>query len=627
MKSHFLVLCSVFVFSSQVFSLRAQDEETQPEPEPAFRLDLLVQRTLADEDGWASAPVRNKKAIGKEEYTWRYRIESREVPVYERVPKKVMVRTKSNSEEGESVMEEKTIYVRGKQKGTKTEERRIGDPEGPHSAKRTRTLYGPGGSDSWRLGGFGNNALAATMMLRQGEQEAQEAALGVALNLGLLYEEQGFPDLTWDLVWSLVLFAECGDEGLKKMVPAMVEKLMGAQIDEGPAMGLWGPVALDPKQLAYLWQKEIETSKAYSEAKAAAEASDTSSRLKTLNEAQLALQDAKTAMKAYTMGYRWARPDKTRVEFKDPDNPENNFSVALPPEYPFHTQTADMGSTWLALYGIRIARENNLIGRPQATTQILRGLRPPPPANPRNVIQLAGRAIVQQQHRSGAFPEANLHQPTQAFSGLQGLPGIPLSKTAQYPELPSPITLTSTAQGLSALAQIGHIVGPQGLRPYAQSMVAAKKVLDKQVDEVVEGNTQFIGETGLGSLGFLWMLGDLGPEMKVAPRDLGQLAAAYADDLEDKKKGVWKSDGRSVPFSTVWRAQAQVLPKRQKNHEDFHVPFVRVTLDPEDKDSVKRFWNSARSSSDSLYPEVTTAVALWILESAATGEEVLDVMP
>jgi len=600
---------------SDVASLSAQEEELGVIPGGVYE---LWKRAVKDEEGWIIPPKRNKKKIGERTVTARYRNVTREIPVYEYETKEVLVRSRDDSGEGAGAMVKKTIKVRGKQKGTKKVTRQVSDPNGPISRQVTRAVYGPGGHDSWYLGRLGTNAMSAAVLLQTevpGVEESLESSISLMVEL---VEGYGLPDLTWDLSWMIILFSESNDQDAQALVPEMVEKLMRGQWLSGQATGLWGPIAIQPEYLAYLYAKFWEESQEYQKVKNKVGDDDKPSSIKKMNEAMAALDAVKEELDQYTWFYAKANPTRTGLTLEDEWEEKRGFT--LPPEYPFHTRTADLESTWIALMALRAAAEKDLIALPTPEPVAARGLRKPPAPNPQQVMVRAGSGVMRNQHSSGAFHEMNFHAAVTDFDKVPGIRGVPLEKGAEHPELESPVTLISTAQGLACLSIIGDVLGPSAYRQYGRSMLGAKKVLDSKIDEALSGTSPHLGGNSLGVMALAMAVMDSGPEMEAAPKDLRTPAREKVKDLYSPKKG-WRPKGTRALLSPVWVAQSKVLPRRQKSHEEFTVPFVWSTYNEEDP---SKYFKSATKNHQGMAPEATTAAAIWILTG---GEPVTEAVP
>lgn len=578
----------------------------------------LWRRAVQDEDGWILPPKRNKKKVGEKKVTARYRKETREVPVYEYETKEILVRSNDDSGGAAGAMVKKTIKIRGKQKGTKQVTRLVSDPNGPISKQVTRAVYGPGGHDSWVLGRLGTNAMATAVLLQTevpGIEEAMEPSIEKMVEL---VEGYGMPDFTWDLAWLIVLFSESSDQNAQALVPEMVEKLMRGQWTSGEANGLWGPLAIQPEYLGYLYAKFWEQSQEYQKVKAKVGDDTKPASIKKLNEATGALDAVKEELDAYTWFYRKADPSKYSATLEDEWEEKRGFR--LPPQYPFQTQTADLESTWLALFAIRAAAEKDLIPLPKREPVMAGGLRKPPTPNPKQVMVRAGAGITKHQHSSGAFPEMNFHTTVSAFDSVPGIRGVPMRKGLQLPRLENPVTLISTAQGLAGLSIIGDVLGPSAYRQYGRSMLGAKKVLDQKIEEALSGESPHLGQNSLGWMALAMAVMDSGPEMEAAPKELRSLVREKVVSTYSPKKG-WRPKGTRPLLSPVWVAQAKALPGRSKNQQEYPEPVVMRAWDQEDPG---KFWKAFNNHSDRTNPEATTAAAIWVLSG---GEPVTDAVP
>lgn len=591
--------------------------------------NFLLSHVEDPEEIWVLPPRRTRRRIGSEEVQRRYREVTVEVPVYEMLEQEVLVQRRGDSDRPGGTLQTRTLRVRGERTGTRTDVRLRRDDDGPIVRTERRAIWGDGGPDEWFLGTLGNNALVALALLRSDLPEAQEAAVPMIEFFSELVQEHGPPDLTWDLAWLIVLFAEYGDVSLHEMTSRMTGKLMLGQVRQGAAAGLWGPMAIDPEHLAALWQRYYDASFAYEGLVARfGESPRSRAEQQRLAEAVQQVQETRQAIQEYTWFYRLVRPQNTWLQLEDEFGDPAPYRFLQPPEYVINQQTADMESTWLALYAIRIARDRNLVpGQlPQAPARLpgnRRAVAPSPPPSPRDVLHLASQALGRAAHGSGAFSELNRHQPVRAFDEMTALPGVPLSHDVRFPELPSPNTLTATAQGFSALVQIGRIMGMGAVREQAPVMVRAKRLLDDRLDSVMEGDHSIVGGSGMGILNLYLALLDPGPEIAAAPRRLREEAVAHLIRLQNER-----DDGSLRPLAdqdflaaTVWRHRISALPRipRAWTQFDYTQPFTNFPPGENSDADRSRFF----SRFGRVQPRLTTAVGLLILCEERMGIQMI----
>ncbi|MCC5847870.1 MAG: hypothetical protein JJU29_07225 [Verrucomicrobia bacterium] len=586
----------------------------------------LLEQVADPDEIWILPPRRTRRRVGTEQVEVRYREVEVEVPMYEMIEREVLTRRRGDSSSDVGGLQSRTIRVRGEQIGTQTVTRLRRDPEGPIRRTENRVIWGDGGPDEWMSGLLGSNALAATALLRSEHPEAREAVSPMLEFFRETFERHGLPDQTWDLAWLIILFAEAEDPSLHEMTANMVGKLMLSQVRSGPAAGLWGPMAVSPEHLAALWRRYYDASSTYNDLVARFGESPTRrADAQRVAEAATAMRRAQEAIDDYTWTYRQIQPHRTWIDLEDDFGDEILLRVQQAQEYVVNQQTADMESTWLALYALRTARERNLIPRqlpapptPEPTAR--RSAMPPPPPSPREMLFQTAQTLRFAAHPSGAFPEINHHQPVTAFDEMKGLPGVPIGD-AEFPRLPSPGTLTSTAQGYSALVQLGRIMGMGALRQQAQAMVRAKQALDERIDAVIEGDHELVGGSGLGILNLYLAFLDPGPEIAAAPRNLRAKAAEHLIRLQRDDGSIRPLPEQDFLAPTVWRQRIDKLERipRAWTQFDYAQPFTNFPDGDRSQDRSRYFSRYTR-----VQPVLTTAAALLVLAEERRGTEVVD---
>lgn len=593
--------------------------------------EFLLQRVEDEEEIWVLPPRRTRRRIGTEPVERRYREVTVEVPVYEMIREEVLVQRGGQSGGDVGGLVRRTRQVRGEQIGTRTVTRQVRDPEGPIVRTENRVIWGDGGPDQWMTGLVGQNALAALALLRSGHPDAGEAVEPMLEFFVGLVREHGAPDLTSDLAWLILLFAETDREDLHNYVHAMVAKLMQGQVRSGPAAGLWGPLAVSPEMLHALWQRFYHASFAYQElVERFGEDPRRDSERRRVHEAASAVENARAEIEAFTWIYRDFRPHRAWTELRDSHGDDILLQYRNPPEYLFNQQTADLESTWLALLAIRAARDRRLVPSrlpelpPPPATGVRRVAAPPPPPSPRDVVANAANALTRRAHPSGAFPEINLHQPVRLFDELEGIPGVPLQET-DFPELPSPITLTATAQAFSAYTQVGRILGLQALRPHAPAMARARALLEQRLQSVVEGDASIVGGGSLEVLSLYLAFLDPGPDIPGMEKDLRGEAVRHLLTLQHEN-GSWRIPETQQPvLPNVWLHRIETLPGvgRAMQPHEYARPFTNFPREENpDRHRSRLFERFGRAQ-----PAFSTAVALLILTEEARGTETLESSP
>ncbi|MCC5844711.1 MAG: hypothetical protein JJU05_10710 [Verrucomicrobia bacterium] len=592
--------------------------------------DFLVDQ-VNEENEWMLPPQRSRQRLGREPVEVRYREELVEVPVFAEEEREIVVRPRETSGEGVRGLERRVIRVRGEQTGTRMERRLVRDPEGAIVRRENRVIWGAGGPDEWAIGRFGSNAMAGVALLRSGHPEAERVVNPMLDFFGELVRSEGPPDMTRDLAWMIVLFAESERESVQNLVPGMMAKLMAGQVREGPGAGLWGPLALNAEVLAGHWLRVWDASQRLQAlTDQVGESPSRRADAERLGELTGEVLRAQRALNAYTWTHRDADVFRAWVELADP-NADEVLRVRRPMEYLFNQVNVDLESTWLALYALRVGRERGLLPAalpeiPQVSRGVRRGVPPPQPRSlppPRQILLDAAAALARIQSASGAFSEANVHQPVRHFDELTALPGVPLPDTP-FPELGNPVTLTATAQGFAAWTQIMRLIGLDAMRGYAPRMGRAKALLDGQFDRVFsEEDAALRGGGGLGIAAMGFALLDPGPPIPQADRNLrGDFVEAVLALQRDN--GSWTPFRRNPPLvPTVTRQRIERLPSIGRAHRQFDygqafTPFPDKVEGDDDRlrsQMLERFGHAQ--------PVAVTAKILLTLSEELRGSEVL----
>ncbi len=592
--------------------------------------DFLVEQ-VGEDNEWILPPQRSRQRLGREAVEVRFREELVEVPVYAQEEREIMVQPRGGTGETVRGLERRTIRVRGEQIGTQMQRRLVRDPAGPILRQENRVIWGPGGPDEWSIALFGTNAMAGVALLRSGHPEAERVTGPMLDFLAELVRMEGPPDLTWDLAWMIVLFAESDRESVQDLVPGMMAKLMAGQVREGPGAGLWGPLALSPEVLAGHWLRVWDASRQLQTlTDQVGESPTRRSDVERLGELTQGVLRAQRDLDAYTWIHRDADVFRAWVELNDP-NGEGVLRVRRPMEYLFNQVNVDLESTWLALYALRVGRERGLLPAalpeiPRVAQEPRRGVPPPQirslPA-PRQILLDGAASLARIQLGSGAFAEANLHQPVRTFDELTALPGVPLPETP-FPPLENPVTLTATAQGFAAWTQMMRLLGLDAMRAYAPRMGRAKALLDNQFDRLFsEEDAALAGGGGLGLAATGFALIDPGPPIPQADRNLRGEFVERILPLQ-RENGSWQPFRRNAPLvSSVTRQRIEQLPSVGRAHRQFDYGQAFTPFPDKVEGNEDRLRGQMLERFGSAQPVPATAMLLMVLTEELRGSEVL----
>ncbi|MCG3149037.1 MAG: hypothetical protein PCFJNLEI_02489 [Verrucomicrobiae bacterium] len=383
------------------------------------------------------------------------------------------------------------------------------DPNGPITRPYFTPIFDKDSGERWPYGGLGNNGLAILALRHCGVKHDDPLVSTPAYNLLHIVNSFGIPDNTHDLAWLTAGFAVMPGSEFKELTEQFASKLLDGQITTGPGTGLWGPVCVntamgsaliktlgkwadDKKALRLELNAELAkktTGKPTTRAQrleAELEALDT--RLTDLQEKSSRI--TQNGLLLYNIfGHRslgwdaWGR--------RTLNHQGERFNIELFPYIIQNQISADLQSTALALYALRIAFENGRLPlktwRPETPRPVNTPAAPssdfPPPREARDVIALAARALTAARPTDGQWPELNFHQPVTDYAWLKSITQV---NPTEFPKLPQPVTLVSICNGTAALANIQIIQTGKAVptplesatcRPLFQDLQAGKLIL------------------------------------------------------------------------------------------------------------------------------------------------------
>jgi len=515
-------------------------------------------RAAKDEDGWVIPPIRTRKVTGYEEVTVRYARKTFREPVYEYETYETYEREMGDDSLSSKRLKKVTRRRIKRQIGTRPVERLVSDPKGPIIRKVKRAIWGGGGPDFWGVGRLGHNALALVALRRAGVSHDDEMVSRLAENLADFVEHYGAPDFTWDLACMTAAFALLPDGFYQKLAESMAGKLLDGQIPGGTCKGLWGPVSINTQLLAAALKYEQILSKIREREKARLEQRETPLVRKKFDKAEAALH----ALQQDIVHIAMSASALEKIDYRIYLTPEGQDPITLIglPHYVFTQTTADVESTAVALWALRIAAERGVL--PKQTVPPSVGGRPLLPAKRTgSVLSRAARALAAAQQKNGGWNEMNQHQPVKDFNRMTGFPGIPV-RQSRFAALDSPATALSAWQGCAGLLAAGHAIGLDRLlaqlRPIAERGLARTRRL---AEALAKGTLE---DAALGARvppydGYLFLAG-VSREFQGAKEDRRDLWRQLAFKLVDAQNddGSW---GKRYPVGyflpTSLRARLQ----------------------------------------------------------------------
>jgi|GEM_PF-2092001 len=438
-------------------------------------------RTLAakDEEGLFYPPIRRRKAIGYSDKKVMYRKIVVQIPVHEWTTiTKEVVRNVKVGDSGAVTVKKKVkvpVRVRGKQTGTRPQNRLVRDKNGTIERIHKVAKYGPGGTVEWKSGQLGQNALVIYALIKSGVDPFDELISRPLETFSYLYNTFGLPDSTWDLAWSICAFANSGLEEHRELASQMAAKLAGAQMKSGQAAGLWGPVGLDTELLGAILSANADTSAEYLRFKEKFDKKKKEYDENKMKEALELIRRTNNLKGRYTM---MAKESSVyfRVILKDKGFSETAgqvFNLIAFPLYLYNQTTVDLETTALVLHALSVASTKDVLPketttlRPKGSRQTLGKSRTLP-----QVLASAANAIAKGQFKDGSFHQLNFHQPVNDFDKSLLIRGVP-ADPATFPKLESPTTIASAAQGFATLNAFAAIAGEQAASRYARNFQAA----------------------------------------------------------------------------------------------------------------------------------------------------------
>ena len=550
----------------------------------------FVNLAKKDEQGWFYPPQRTRKVVGYKEKVYRYKNVSktvtRDIPIYEyRTEQKEVYRTQKVGTGSSAISVRKkvkvNVQVRGKQIGSKkhthTYNQLVRDEKG--SIERTHKIpqYGPGGPDIWKAYQWGHNALAVYALIKAGVEPTDDLVLIPLESLRRIYLSYGFPDQTWDLAWSVAAFAESEQEHLQELATMMASKLASGSVQEKPGLGLWGPVCIDIPLLGKSMETMISAGLDFAKFKKKfAEKKETFDERK-MNAAEETIKQALVLKKKLTMMARETSVPLSRMALKDmgfSDTAGQTIHITTFPQYVWNQTSVDMESTMVALYGLSVAVEKKLL--PEETLAPRSDFGRRAIAKPRKVSQVimtAIQALVAKQEQDGAFGEANIHQPVNAFNKQDLLRGIPADPKTFKP-LDSPTTIVSTAQGFASLNSFAKIAGTENFRRFAKNLDAARKILDRDLPEALFSSSPDLGESTFAPFDLIFSISDAGPQNPNAPVEFDSRLSRFLVEHQEKD-GTWTTKHKPKRMITSsFRERFKSLPEVAGAKFDYSQAFV-----------------------------------------------------
>ena len=592
-----ILSAAVFLTLPPLLSTAETDTPEQQinEMQDAIERGAEYLRALAEEDdeGWFYPPRRsmNRRRVGERTVEVRYRRETVERPVYEYNNVEVYRNVKvGDSIDAVTVRQKVTERRRGRQIGTRQEERMVRDPEGDIVRQETRPIWEHDveAPDEWRAGQFGQNAMAAYSMIRAGIEPSESVVSTVLDNLTTLYESFGLPDWTWDLAWSAAALSMSHDNRHRDMARKLSGKLLDGQIASGPAAGFWGPTCVNTELLAALWLRREQLGEQLINARARFEERGRRSDEEEAERAQNAVGEILAEMQKVTMTAHLPMRGVGRVRLNSDMAP--SIDVAMPADHIFNQQSADLESTAAALLALAIAGKQELVPmeteRPLDKSGRLAARPFTPPVRAGNVLSAAMQNVSRAQNPNGMWAEGNIIQPVTAFRDAKSAPGVtPQTRAPRFPDIENPATFTATSQGAAALQSIGTLGGPGAMAQVQQRIGFAGEIALPWLKELQKAEYGAnIGGRMPPFEAFFHIAGFLPAVEKETANALREEISSYLL-AEQTGDGSWRARSNTDFVPTSYRARMEVMPGLPRNaraRRDFDYSQPHVPVDKED---------------------------------------------
>ena len=595
------ILVTAFLASVTLSGAWAQDnagtEETAGEmPEKVSIADVRAAITdailyfrfqsIKDSDDFFVPPERTRRVIRREyvDVTRRYRKVQRKEPVYdyEYETYTTMEVDKSGSSVGAAAELKKVTkrrVVGRRQVGTRTVTRLVRDSNGPIAKTRThrKDIWGPGGPDELHPGWYAQNAMAVYLQLRAGLDLTDERLAESVFSLANYVEAFGIPDRTWDLAWLTAAFVNLpkDNEIYNNLSKELVNKVLLGQINDGRGEGMWGPVCVNPELVAAMIKAERELAKEHIR--------EWEDRLKRSGDrekyAPKIMAGRRIVDEFHKKLVKYSRRALDFEEWNEPSHRQpddhirarndwqmNSAKIYGFPMYIYGEMTADMESTSLALFALREAKKNGYL--PDAPT-VPKGYRDRPVMHVNSterIIRRAADAIAGRQAPNGTFSQSIVWQPVRAFNDI-GLPGLPMKDTTEIAGR-SKVTLLSTAQGYTALADAVTLLDGAGGR-YRRQLMLSNNVVKDMANALITGDTKGlkVGDDKLGSYAFAFTMGRLLESSGGNTGDNRELWWKLTDYLlkrRDDKENVWVTGNKDMRTYTPSVGELLKIREKQK---------------------------------------------------------------
>ncbi len=373
-------------------------------------------------------------------------------------------------------------------------------------------------TERWGGGHLGNNAVVLLALLRYGKPETDAVVARIAEQLDQYVAQWGVPDTTWDTAWLAAAFANLEAPRFSKTRDRLLSRILDAQLTEGTAKGMWGPLCINTRLLADLLAYEKRLTEEQDDRVRSAAPAAVAETLK-------ALTNFYPNVSRQALRFKKATRPQTLT-----DNTGGTIKAAGLPYAPYNQVFADMESTALAVFALTEADRNGCLPEKTARPSSLAG---PPiglPRQSRNVLSDAAASIAGRARRDGRWDACNVHEQTGPFPAYEGAAFVPELEG----DLASDATLRSTATALTALLRAAKATGAEAgtiLRRNAQTCAAARDSLLKELPAFLAAAETNVHDKAYATYKTLLQVAGVGHRYGTAEVDRPKACAALLDTL------------------------------------------------------------------------------------------------
>lgn len=320
-------------------------------------LSLMTQD--ANMPGLVVPLIKQRKVTGTKEVEMRFTKTT--VPIYKEIRKPVeeLVTVRK----GYSVVIKRVVrqkVVKRIKIGEK--EKLIPDPKGDIVKTVRKPVYGPGGPDIEPGAWLGNNAMALCALLEAGVSPAEHPHMRqMARTLADFVDQFGAPDTTWDIAWAVAALARFPGEVNERALKHLIGRLVSGQCRARAGLGMWGPVCVNPDHLAAVIT-EFAKVDLYAQ-RVAALSRQHHPEDPRVRKAKADLQAAQRMVaglfrQVSTSGLRFSKATRPGLIQSAMGFPFPEVEAPGWPYNAFHETLADLQTTALAVYALRVADEH-----------------------------------------------------------------------------------------------------------------------------------------------------------------------------------------------------------------------------------------------------------------------------